>query len=99
MDFLKTAGQSVMGWVIIGYNTRGGYIDAFALDLHKVSVFSPANMVPLLVMDVYEHAYTLDFGADRQKYLSAFLDNVNWKVAEKRLSIAKQHLAQIDAIV
>ncbi|MBX9668265.1 MAG: hypothetical protein K2X93_11625 [Candidatus Obscuribacterales bacterium] len=89
MDFLKAAGKSARGWVIVGYNTRAGYVDAYALDLHNLA--SPANIVPLVVLDVYEHAYMIDYGTDRAKYLEAFINNMNWDVVEKRLSVASKH--------
>ncbi|MBZ0188075.1 MAG: superoxide dismutase [Candidatus Obscuribacterales bacterium] len=97
MDFLKAAGKSARGWVIIGFNTRGGFIDAFALDLHNVA--SPANIVPLLALDVYEHAYMVDFGIDRGKYLETFIDNINWDVVAKRLTQASKHPTGWDTTV
>lgn len=97
MDFLKAAGKSARGWVIIGYNTRGGYIDAFALDLHNV--YSPANMIPILVLDVYEHAYMVDFGINRGKYLETFMNNLDWNVVAKRLNVAAKHPTGLDSTV
>ncbi len=89
MDFLKAAGKTARGWVVICYNTRGGYIDAFALDTHNV--YSPAGVIPLMVLDVYEHAYMVDFGIDRGKYLETFMDNLDWSVVAKRLAVASKH--------
>ncbi len=89
MDFLKAAGKSARGWVIVGYNTRVGALDAFALDLHNIA--SPANIVPLVVLDVYEHAYMIDYGIDRGKYLDAFINNLDWSVIDKRLAVATKH--------
>lgn len=88
MDFLKAAGKNTLGWIVVGFNTRGGYVDTFAIDLHKVSVFSPVNMVPLLVIDLYEHAYKVDFGENRDQYLDTVMNNVDWKVVANRLSQA-----------
>ena len=96
-DFLKAAGKAARGWVIIGYNTRGGYIDAFALDFHNV--YSPANIVPILVLDVYEHAYMVDFGIDRGKYLETFMDNLDWGIVEKRLAKASSYISGADSTV
>ena len=42
--------------------------------------------VPLLVMDVFEHAFMVDYGLKRADYIAAFFRNVNWKAAEARLS-------------
>jgi Fe-Mn family superoxide dismutase len=46
----------------------------------------PANTIPVLVMDVYEHAYTIDFGVKRPPYIDAFMKNIEWKACEARLS-------------
>lgn len=96
-DFLKAAGKSVRGWVVIGFNTRGGFIDSFGLDSHNIG--SPANFVPLLVLDVYEHAYMVDYGIDRAKYLDAFLKNIDWDVVGKRFSIARKHPMGAEATI
>ncbi len=85
-DYIKAAGKSMRGWVIVGYNTRIGRIDTFGLDLHNV--FTPANIVPILVLDVYEHAYMIDYGIDRPKYLDAFMANIDWDIVAKRFALA-----------
>jgi Fe-Mn family superoxide dismutase len=95
IDFLKAAGKSARGWVIVGYNTRAGYVDAYALDTHNIA--SPANIVPLVVLDVYEHAYMIDYKTDRAKYLEAFINNMNWDVVEKRLNVATKHPSGADS--
>jgi Fe-Mn family superoxide dismutase len=40
---------------------------------------NPAATVPLLVMDMYEHSYHMDFGAAAGQYVDAFFNNVNWE--------------------
>ncbi len=85
-DYLKAAGKSMRGWVIVGYNTRINRIETFGLDLHNV--YTPANIVPILVLDVYEHAYMVDYGIDRAKYLDAFMQNIDWEIAAKRFMAA-----------
>jgi Fe-Mn family superoxide dismutase len=94
VDYLKAAGKSMRGWVIIGFNTRAGHLDAFGLDLHNM--WSPANTVPVIVLDVYEHAYMIDYGIDRPKYLDAFVRNLNWEVIAKRFATARSHLCGPD---
>lgn len=94
MDYLKAAGKCMRGWVIIGYNTRAGHLDAFGLDLHNM--WSPAQTIPIMVLDVYEHAYMVDYGIDRAKYLDAFVRNLDWDVVAKRLSAAKVHPSGLD---
>jgi Fe-Mn family superoxide dismutase len=44
--------------------------------------------VPLLVMDMYEHAYQMDYGAAAAKYIDAFFANVRWEEVNRRLDRA-----------
>lgn len=97
MDFLKASGKCMRGWVVVGYNTRGGHIDTFGLDTHNS--WSPANTIPLLVLDVYEHAYMIDYGIDRAKYLDTFVKNLDWNVVAKRLAAVKKHPTGLDSTI
>lgn len=97
MDYLKAAGKCMRGWVIVGYNTRGGHLSTFGLDTHNM--WSPANVVPILVLDVYEHAYMIDYGIDRGKYLDSFVKNLDWDVVGKRFANARKHPAGPDSTV
>jgi Fe-Mn family superoxide dismutase len=94
---LKAAGKSMRGWVIVGYNTRGGHLSAFGLDTHNM--FAPANLVPILVLDVYEHAYMIDYGIERPKYLDAFAANLDWDVVAKRFAATHNHPSGLDSTV
>jgi Fe-Mn family superoxide dismutase len=89
MDYLKAAGKCMRGWVIIGYNTRDGQLHPYGLDMHNMWV--PAGVIPILVLDVYEHAYMIDYGIDRGKYLDAFVNNLNWEVCGNRFAKARKH--------
>jgi superoxide dismutase, Fe-Mn family len=40
---------------------------------------------PILVMDVFEHAFIADYGTDKASYMKAFLENVDWQAASARL--------------
>jgi Fe-Mn family superoxide dismutase len=97
MDFLKASGKSMRGWVIVGFNLRGGYLDTFGLDTHNM--WSPAGFVPILALDVYEHAYMIDYGVDRAKYLDAFARNVDWAVVAKRLASVSKYPLGLDLTV
>lgn len=48
-----------------------------------------AGAAPLLVMDMYEHSYQMDYGAAAAKYIDAFFQNIEWEAAEKRFEKAK----------
>jgi Fe-Mn family superoxide dismutase len=86
MDYLKAAGKCMRGWVIMGWNTREGSLQTYGLDMHNM--WSPANVVPIVVLDVYEHAYMIDYGINRANYLDAFVKNLDWDVCGKRFALA-----------
>lgn len=46
---------------------------------------SPAATVPLLVMDMYEHSYQMDYGAATARYIDAFFTNINWDAVAARV--------------
>jgi Fe-Mn family superoxide dismutase len=46
---------------------------------------APADTSPVLVMDMYEHAYQMDYGAAAAKYIDAFFNNINWDVVAQRV--------------
>jgi Fe-Mn family superoxide dismutase len=81
-DLLDTA-SCARGWVITGYCLRGGDVANYLVDAHHVNI--PWLIAPLIVVDVYEHAYMIDFGIDRAKYLKDTWDSINWDVVEKRV--------------
>ena len=69
------------GWVLLSWVPRDGkLINQYASD-HSQSI---ASAVPLLALDMYEHAYHLDYGANAKAYVDAFLRNVDWKAVEGR---------------
>lgn len=81
---LKEAAKSVRsGWVILGYDERQAKIQNSIIDLHDKHV--PFLNIPLLVLDVWEHAYTLDYGINKAAYLDAFINNIDWDMVSKRL--------------
>jgi superoxide dismutase, Fe-Mn family len=53
----------------------------------------PAAKASLLVMDMYEHSYQIDYGAAAAKYVDAFMQNVNWERVAARLNVAGLTLA------
>lgn len=89
LDQLRAVAKSARGWAITGYNMRDRRVHNYALDLHDQNV--PVNVIPIVVLDVYEHAYMIDFGTRRPAYLQAFLRNVNWLVADSRLKTMMFH--------
>lgn len=73
-----------VGWVILYYDPRYRVLSNHWITLHEDG--NLAGFQPLLVMDVWEHAYMVDWGASgRGDYVEAFLKNVDWSVVERRL--------------
>jgi superoxide dismutase, Fe-Mn family len=73
------------GWVVAGSNLHTGQIENYWLPDH---LHGPAATVPLLVMDMYEHSYQMDYGAAALKYIDAFFRNIRWEVVAERLQRA-----------
>ncbi len=71
------------GWVVLGYNLHTQAIENYWLADHA---HGPAATLPLLVMDMYEHAYQMDYGAAAAKYIDAFFQNIRWEVVGSRLA-------------
>jgi Fe-Mn family superoxide dismutase len=86
---LTAVAKSMRGWAITGYNMRDHRIHNYGLDTHNQWV--PMNVIPLVVLDVYEHAYMIDFGFKRAAYLDAFMRNVDWSVVDQRLKTMILH--------
>jgi Fe-Mn family superoxide dismutase len=73
------------GWVLLSYVPREGrLVNQYASD-HSQAV---ASGIPLLALDMYEHAYHMDFGANAAAYVDTFLRNVDWKGAAARYADA-----------
>lgn len=73
------------GWVVLGYNLHNGLVENYWLWDH---LHSPAMTLPLLVVDMYEHSYQIDYGADTAAYIDAFMKNIRWETVAKRLEKA-----------
>lgn len=71
------------GWVILGYNKHFQCLENYWMADH---MHSPATTVPLLVMDMYEHSYQMDFGAATARYIDAFFTNINWDEVMQRVT-------------
>jgi len=81
-DFMD-AGSCARGWVLTGYMLDDNLIHNFVLEEHNQHV--PVLCIPLLILDVYEHAYMIDFGIHRNKYLDVFWKNIDWNAVEQRI--------------
>ena len=70
------------GWVVLGFNQHLKLLENYWLADHATN---PAFTTPVLVMDMYEHAYQMDYGAAAPRYIDAFFANVQWDAVARRL--------------
>jgi Fe-Mn family superoxide dismutase len=82
------------GWVILDANYSTSDLRIYATGGHSQSV---AFGQPLLVLDMYEHAYAIDYGAAHAKYIDAFFANVKWAEVDRRLARSDKALAALRA--
>ncbi|MFC3549500.1 superoxide dismutase [Lysobacter cavernae] len=70
------------GWVMLGFNTHLHRLENYWMADHA---HGPAATLPILVMDMYEHSYQMDYGAAAAKYVDAFFQNIQWDEVARRL--------------
>ena len=69
------------GWSVLCWDTKVGDLRHYNGDAHNQG--GVWGCLPIIVLDVYEHAYFIDFGSDKKGYIEAFWKNFNWAVAEE----------------
>jgi Fe-Mn family superoxide dismutase len=79
ISVFSATGMAVRGWVVLAYDTNVGELKIYGADSHNQG--GVWGCVPMIVMDVYEHAYFIDYGSDRKKYISDFWKNFDWATA------------------
>jgi Fe-Mn family superoxide dismutase len=87
---LKATGMASRGWAWTAYDWDEGRLFNYVGDAQNT--FPIWNATPLVALDVYEHAYFLDYQTDRASYIDAFFDNLDWDVVNdwvSRYSIPK----------
>jgi Fe-Mn family superoxide dismutase len=82
-DFKATGTMRGIGWAVLYQDITNGRLMNFWINEHDVS--HPAGCNPILIMDVFEHAFMIDYGLKRADYIEAFFKNINWDIAEGRL--------------
>ena len=82
-DLRGTATMRGVGWAVLYLDTLSGRLMNQWINEHDVG--HPAGGVPILVLDVFEHAFMIDYGLKRADYIESFFQNVNWAAVEARL--------------
>jgi superoxide dismutase, Fe-Mn family len=83
-DFKATGTMRGIGWAVLYLDPIGRRLFNVWINEHDVS--HPAGCTPLLIMDVFEHAFMIDYGLKRADYIAAFFTNINWGAVEARLA-------------
>lgn len=83
-DFKATGALRGIGWTILAYDKEVDCLFNIWINEHDVGHLAGAT--PLLVLDVFEHAYMLDYGLKRADYIAAFMKAIDWKAVEKRMN-------------
>ena len=82
-DF-AACGLAARGWVVLAFDFADGKLHNYVCDIHNQGGIWGA--VPLMVLDVYEHAYFLDYATARKKYIDSFMGNLDWNVSNGLIS-------------
>ncbi len=73
------------GWAALTYCYKSNRLMIMQIEKHNVN-FPPGCQSAILVLDVWEHAYYLDYKNERPKFVDAFWNIVNWNIVKQRYS-------------
>ncbi len=82
-DFKATGKMRGIGWAILYQDDVTGWLFNQWINEHEMNHM--AGCKPILVMDVFEHAFMTDYGLKRADYIEAFFKNISWKAVESRI--------------
>ncbi|MEK6905970.1 MAG: Fe-Mn family superoxide dismutase [Nanoarchaeota archaeon] len=85
-NFKMVGAMRGIGWAVLAYDPQQK--EMFNLWVNEHDVGHLTGTVPLLVMDVFEHAFMIDYGLNRADYIKAFMDSVDWDVVVERFKKA-----------
>ncbi|MBI4414928.1 MAG: superoxide dismutase [Candidatus Kerfeldbacteria bacterium] len=80
----KACGLAARGWVVLAWDTHEERLRIYTGDTHNQGAVWGA--IPLITLDVFEHAYFMDYGSDRPSYIKDFMAQLNWKTANGRFA-------------
>jgi Fe-Mn family superoxide dismutase len=88
LAFFNACGMAARGWVVLAFDTKDAKLRVFSADAHNQGGIWGA--LPIIVLDVYEHAYFIDYGSDRKAYIQDFWKNFDWQKANELYEKAKR---------
>lgn len=84
VNYFTACGMAARGWTILAWDAHDKTLKIYNSDSHNQGGVWGA--IPLLILDVYEHSYFIDFGSDRKAYIKDFMEHINWATVEHRYS-------------
>ncbi len=81
-EFIECA-KVARGWVLLCYDWSDNRLHNYIVDFHDEGACWKAT--PIFALDVWEHAYYLDYANEKMKYVDAFFDNINWTPIEEKI--------------
>jgi Fe-Mn family superoxide dismutase len=82
-EFRAVGGMRGIGWAILYQDSLTGKLLNFWINEHDTG--HPAGCSPILILDVFEHAFMIDYGLKKVDYIEAFFKHINWKTVEERI--------------
>ena len=83
-DFMAAGAMRGIGWVVLYHDPVADRLFNVWVNEHDMGHL--AGCAPILVLDVFEHAYTLDYGIKKADYIEAFMKAIDWEVLDVRLN-------------
>jgi Fe-Mn family superoxide dismutase len=83
-DFRGVGAMRGIGWAVLYQDYQSGRLMNCWINEHDGGHL--AGCTPLLIMDVFEHSYMLDYGLKRTAYIDAFFNNIDWSIVQSRLT-------------
>jgi Fe-Mn family superoxide dismutase len=81
IKYISECGMAARGWAVLAWDIKQQKLMQYNCDSHSQGGVWGA--IPVIVLDVYEHAYFIDYGSDRKKYIEDYWKNFNWAKAEE----------------
>jgi len=88
-NFREVGQTRGIGWVALTYDPTSERLLNHWINEHDAGALAGTD--PLMIMDVFEHAFIRDFGTDREEYFDAYFDAVDWSVVERRYRKAQEY--------
>lgn len=88
INYMSGCGMAARGWVVLAWDTQSKSLEIYTGDAHNHG--GVWGCIPVIVLDVYEHAYFIDKGSDRKAYIEDFWKNLDWTKANELFTKATQ---------